>query len=94
LNLINTLPPEVRSQARAGRFPEWFEPMTAKLAHEPFSREGWLFEPKLNGVRCLVFRNSKDVELWSRNHQRLTRSACLARRPWSNGTPDAIGKTG
>jgi ATP-dependent DNA ligase len=45
--------------------------MKAKLAHEPFSREGWLFEPKLDGVRCLVFRNGKDVELWSRNHQRI-----------------------
>jgi hypothetical protein len=71
LSPAGTLPLEVRSRTRAGRFPKWFEPMKAKLAHEPFSREGWLFEPKLDGMRCLVYRNGKDLELWSRSHQRL-----------------------
>ncbi len=27
----------------------------------------WLFEPKLDGLRCLAVRNGTDVELWSRN---------------------------
>ena len=30
--------------------------MLATLTDQPFSREGWLFEPKLDGERCLVFR--------------------------------------
>ena len=42
--------------------------MKATLVDEPFSRSGWLFEPKLDGVRCLAFRNRGRLELWSRNH--------------------------
>ncbi len=30
-------------------------------------RAEWLFEPKLDGLRCLAVRNGNDVELWSRN---------------------------
>jgi ATP-dependent DNA ligase len=45
--------------------------MLAKLSHAPFSREGWLFEPKLDGVRCLASRAGSDVELLSRNQKRL-----------------------
>ena len=71
LSLIDTLPPEVRPRARAAPFPRWFEPMKATLVDEPFSRAGWLFEPKLDGVRCVVFRNRERLELWSRNHLRL-----------------------
>jgi bifunctional non-homologous end joining protein LigD len=34
----------------------------------PADREGaWLFEPKLDGLRCLAVRNGQEVELWSRN---------------------------
>ena len=68
LSLIDTLPPEVRQRARTAPFPRWFEPMKATLVDEPFSRSGWLFEPKLDGVRCLVFRHGGRLELWSRNH--------------------------
>ncbi len=28
----------------------------------------WLFERKLDGLRCLAVRNGAEVELWSRNH--------------------------
>jgi DNA ligase D-like protein (predicted ligase) len=45
--------------------------MLAMLVHEPFSREGWLFEPKLDGERCLVFRHGEDIRLFSRNHRPL-----------------------
>ena len=41
--------------------------MLATLAHKPFSREGWLFEPKPDGERCLVFRRRDGVDLFSRN---------------------------
>jgi DNA ligase D-like protein (predicted ligase) len=49
----------------------WVAPMLATLTHAPFSREGWLFEPKLDGVRCLASRSGNDVELLSRNEKRL-----------------------
>ena len=45
--------------------------MLATLTDEPFSREGWLFEPKLDGERCLVFRNETKLELYSRNQKLL-----------------------
>ncbi len=45
--------------------------MLATLTHEPFSREGWLFEPKWDGERCLVFRRGRDLSLFSRNQKRL-----------------------
>lgn len=45
--------------------------MLATLTHQPFSRDGWLFEPKLDGERCLVFRHGDDIRLFSRNHKPL-----------------------
>src|SRR5258707_523932 len=45
--------------------------MLATLTEERFSRKGWLFEPKLDVVRCLVFRNASGVNLYSRNQKLL-----------------------
>lgn len=53
------------------RQPGWFAPMLAKLTDERFSRQGWLFEPKLDGERCLVWRNGARVEMYSRNQKLL-----------------------
>jgi bifunctional non-homologous end joining protein LigD len=36
-----------------------------------FSRKGWLFEPKLDGAPCLVFRHDNNISLFSRNHEPL-----------------------
>ena len=49
-----------------------FKPMLAKAA--PGIPEGdWLFEPKWDGFRCVVFRDVDSVELGSRNERPLTR---------------------
>jgi len=48
-------------------------PMLAKLARELPIGEGWLYEPKWDGFRCIVFREGDDVELGSRNEKSLTR---------------------
>ena len=45
--------------------------MLATLVAEPFSRENWIFEPKLDGERCLTFRNHKTARLFSRNKKTL-----------------------
>jgi bifunctional non-homologous end joining protein LigD len=46
--------------------------MLATLTDAPFSRAGWLFEPKWDGVRCLVFRDRGGVvRLVSRNEKSL-----------------------
>jgi bifunctional non-homologous end joining protein LigD len=48
-------------------FPEWLEPMAAKLTQERFAGPEWLFERKLDGIRLLAFKNGADVRLLSRN---------------------------
>jgi len=45
--------------------------MLATLVAQPFSRKGWLFEPKFDGERCLALRCGADIQLLSRNQKRL-----------------------
>jgi ATP-dependent DNA ligase len=47
--------------------------MLAKLARELPTGNDWLYEPKWDGFRCIVFRDGDDVELASRNEKSLTR---------------------
>lgn len=47
--------------------PQWMEPSLAKLTDDYFSDPDWIYERKLDGVRCLVFKNGKDIKLLSRN---------------------------
>jgi DNA ligase D-like protein (predicted ligase) len=69
--LFDDLPADARARLRKRTQPSWFPPMLATLVHRAFSREGWLFEQKLDGERCLVFRNGEQLNLFSRNHQLL-----------------------
>jgi DNA ligase D-like protein (predicted ligase) len=43
------------------------EPMKAVLTDERFSDPAWIFERKLDGIRCLAFKADKRVRLRSRN---------------------------
>ena len=45
--------------------------MLATLTEARFSDPGWLFERKLDGERCLVFRRGASTELYSRNRKPL-----------------------
>ncbi len=47
--------------------PAWTDPMLATLADEPFSDPEWIYERKLDGERCLAFRDGGRVRLLSRN---------------------------
>jgi bifunctional non-homologous end joining protein LigD len=49
----------------------WRPPMLATLTGEAFSREGWVFERKLDGERCLVVRRPEGVCLYSRTGKSL-----------------------
>jgi bifunctional non-homologous end joining protein LigD len=61
----------VKARLRERPQPEWVAPMLATLTDERFSREGWLFEPKWDGERCLAFRLGGDLRLFSRKRKRL-----------------------
>ena len=70
-NPLDELPAEVKARLRKIPQPTWVAPMLATLTDERFSREGWLFEPKWDGERCLAFRDGRDLRLFSRNRKRL-----------------------
>jgi len=48
-------------------------PMEAKLVADLPSEDGWQFEPKWDGFRCLAFRSGGEVELRARSGKPLTR---------------------
>ncbi len=48
-------------------------PMLAKATSELPEGDDFLFEPKWDGFRCIVFRDHDEVELGSRNERPLTR---------------------
>src|ERR1700716_3973083 len=70
-SLLDGLPAEVNARLRVRAQPKWVAPMLATLTDEDFSRQGWLFEPKWDGERCLAFRSGRDLNLFSRNRIRL-----------------------
>lgn len=48
-------------------------PMMATLVDEPFDKDGWLFEPKWDGVRAIATCTDETV-LMSRNHNDITKT--------------------
>jgi DNA ligase D-like protein (predicted ligase) len=70
-NPLELLPARAKAWLVKRTQPKWVTPMLATLTDERFSREGWLFEPKWDGERCLVFRRERDLSLFSRNRIRL-----------------------
>jgi bifunctional non-homologous end joining protein LigD len=64
---FDILSDEARDELREREQPRWTAPMLATLTDSPFSDEGWLYERKLDGMRCLAFRKAKKVRLLSRN---------------------------
>ena len=68
---LNRLPAEIKLRLRKKPQPKWIAPMLATLTDERFSREGWLFEPKWDGERCLAFRCGGQLSLFSRNRMLL-----------------------
>jgi ATP-dependent DNA ligase len=68
---LDVLPHSARTRLQERRQPAWISPMLATLTGERFSRQGWLFEPKLDGERCLAFGRRGTLRLLSRNQRRL-----------------------
>jgi bifunctional non-homologous end joining protein LigD len=47
------------------------EPMKAVLSDQPFSDPAWIFERKLDGIRCIAIRDGSGVSLMSRTARRM-----------------------
>ncbi|HEY7875227.1 MAG TPA: non-homologous end-joining DNA ligase [Actinomycetota bacterium] len=61
------VPDEYRRSIRRRAQPRWIEPMLATLTESYFSDPQWVFEPKLDGVRCIAYKKDNEVRLMSRN---------------------------
>jgi DNA ligase D len=59
--------------AKHAALPKSLEPMHATLTEAPFSAPDWYFEPKLDGVRAIVFINGDSVRMSSRSGLDATR---------------------
>lgn len=55
------------------KFPSFEPPMLATLTDAPFKKQGWYFEPKLDGIRGLAYIKDGKVELYSRRGLIITR---------------------
>jgi bifunctional non-homologous end joining protein LigD len=47
------------------------EPMKAVLSDQPFSDPDWIFERKLDGIRCIAIKDASGVSLMSRTARRM-----------------------
>ncbi|RLE21376.1 MAG: ATP-dependent DNA ligase, partial [Actinobacteria bacterium] len=63
-------------------------PMLAKLARTIPEGDGWLFEPKWDGFRCIVFRDGDRIELISRKLRPLGRYFPELLEPLASAIPD------
>src|SRR5580658_39763 len=52
---------------RRAPLPRVVDPMKAVLTTDRFSDSGWIFERKLDGIRCIASRDDRGVRLASRN---------------------------
>ncbi|MGP7999191.1 MAG: non-homologous end-joining DNA ligase [Streptosporangiaceae bacterium] len=55
--------------ARADRPPDWVDPELATLTRDRFSDPAWIYERKLDGERCLTFRDGVGLRLMTRNQK-------------------------
>jgi ATP-dependent DNA ligase len=72
--VFDSLPQELKSSLKRAVQPNWVSPMLATLTDKRFSRDGWIYEPKLDGERCLAFKEGGKVRLLSRNQLMLNGS--------------------
>jgi DNA ligase D-like protein (predicted ligase) len=70
---LDSLPAAQRELLRAAPAPQHAGAMKAVLTPERFTDQGWIFERKLDGVRCVAIRDRGSVRLLSRNDLSLNR---------------------
>lgn len=67
LGALDALADEERARLQSAPAPSRAGVMKAVLTREPFSDPGWIFERKLDGIRCVAVRSGQSVRLLSRN---------------------------
>src|SRR5579872_4601211 len=74
ISLFELISPKEKKLIHKTAMPDFLQPMLAMLIDTPFSGKDWLFERKLDGERCLIFKNGKRVFIKSRNNNVLNQS--------------------
>jgi DNA ligase D-like protein (predicted ligase) len=66
---LDKLDPGDRKLLRRVAMPEFTQPMLATLTKQVFSDPDWVYEPKVDGQRSLLWRRGKTVRLLTRNEK-------------------------
>ena len=73
--LIKKLSKEQQDKAKKESMPDWMDPMLAKLTHNYFTGDDWVFERKLDGERVIAYVSPNgEVNLMSRNQKTINDS--------------------
>ena len=67
MSVLDGLTPEERELAPPAPPPSTSGAMKAVLTEDHFSDPNWIYERKLDGIRCIAIRSGRDVKLLSRN---------------------------
>lgn len=62
---------KARGRLRYRAQPSWMPPMLATLSDRAPTGTGWIYEPKLDGVRVLAYVTGGSVRLFSRNRKQV-----------------------
>jgi bifunctional non-homologous end joining protein LigD len=57
---------QLAPEGEPAKMPQKIEPMLAEIGAAAFNRDGWVWEPKLDGYRVLAFISASGVRLQSR----------------------------
>ncbi|KTD56311.1 hypothetical protein Lsan_2999 [Legionella santicrucis] len=67
--LLGQLSNKMKAQLDKREQNKEISPMLATLTHDYFSDEQWIYEPKLDGQRCLLYKKDNEISIISRNHK-------------------------
>jgi bifunctional non-homologous end joining protein LigD len=68
---LKVLPKHSEMPLRRRPLPSWIPPMLATLTEELPTQGKWVYEPKLDGVRALIYVSGGSVRIYSRNRKPL-----------------------
>jgi bifunctional non-homologous end joining protein LigD len=71
IDLLKSLAKEDLDRISRKAQPDWVDPMLATLTKDRFSDPEWIFERKLDGERCITYRDGGQVRMMSRNKKKL-----------------------
>ena len=89
--LLERLDPDDKKRLRRAALPAFTQPMLATLTKQVFSDPSWVYEPKLDGQRSLLWRKGTTVRLLTRNEKdRMAHYPDLTRAILADRTPPLI----